>query len=531
MLRHYSVRRARSTVLRSAYPMHTVNPLSHAGRGLLLAAILALVACTSPTEVARQHYEKALALFKKGGKDDLVKADLEFRNALEIKKTLAPAIYGLALVAERQGKLAEMYSYLNQTLGQDPNHVEARIKLGRLLLDAGQVDRAAEASNKVLSLKPYDPSAQALRAAVLLKQGDAVGAVDLAKKILAKEPDNGDAIVLLGSERLNAGDAEAALRYADSGLKRQTDSVALLAIRIQALEKLSRIDEAEQAIRTLIARHPENTAFPGALIRFLVAHGRKDAAESDLRALAAKDPGNTQAKMQVMQFVNSMRGPQAARQELETMLARQPDNNELKFALASLLQAANDGPAAEVLIRSIMAKAGDSPDGLKAKGQLAGYLLNAGNKADAMKLADEVLARDDRNEQARILKAAVNLDEGRLDQVVNDLRALMHDFPDSARALLLLGKAHEMQGSPALAEDQFVHAYQVSKMEPNYGIAYAEFLLRQSQPARAEKLLAEMVATRPSLILALKLLAQARSDQGNWAGVQQANSEIRRLGG
>ncbi|OYY92503.1 MAG: hypothetical protein B7Y41_15575 [Hydrogenophilales bacterium 28-61-23] len=514
--------------------MYTAKIFSRAGRApaaLLLAALMALAACSSPTEVAQQHYEKGMALFKQGGKENIALADTEFRNALEIKKTLAHAIYGLALVAEQQGKMPEMFSYLNQTLGQDPNHVEAQIKIGKLLLSAGQIDRAAEASEKALRLKPDDPAAQMLHAALLLKRGDSAGAIALTNKVLAKTPNDTDAIELLANERLMAGDTEAALRQADSGLKIQANSIPLLAIRIQALEKLGRFDHAELAIRELIAKHPENPQFQGALIRFLVSHDRKDAAEAELRAVAAKDPSNTKAKLEIVRFVNALKGPAGARQELESMLAKQPDNNELKFALAGLLQAMNDRPAAETLIRSIMAKAGDSADGLKAKAQVATYLLEDGNKAAATKLADEILAKDNRNEQALLIKVSMVLDEHRVDQAITDLRALLRDNPDSLRAMLLLGKAHEMQGTPSLAEDQLVHAYQASKMEPAYGIAFAEFLLRQNQPARAEKLLAEMIAAKPGLVPALKLLAKARSDQGNWDGVQQANSEIRRLGG
>jgi hypothetical protein len=43
--------------------------------------------------------------------------------------------------------------------------------------------------------------------------------------------------------------------------------------------------------------------------------------------------------------------------------------------------------------------------------------------------------------------------------------------------------------------------------------------------------LTEIIAASPGLMPAVKLLAQARSDQGNWAGVQQAKSELHRLGG
>jgi len=107
---------------------------------------------------------------------------------------------------------------------------------------------------------------------------------------------------------------------------------------------------------------------------------------------------------------------------------------------------------------------------------------------------------------------------------------LLRDVPDSPRALVLLGKAHEMQGTPALSEDQF--APRLSGEQD--GACFRHRLCGipappGPSPARAEKLLAEIIVARPGFVPALKLLAQARSDQGNWSGVQQANSEIRRL--
>lgn len=499
--------------------------------GALLAAQLLLAACTSPTEVAQQHYENGMALFQKGGKEDLVQADLEFRDALGIKRTLAPAIYGLALVAERQGKLPETFSYLNQTLDQDPNHFEARVKVGKMLLGAGQLDKAVEASDKALSLRPEDPAARVLRAAVLLRQDKRDEAVALAGKVLAQAPEHVDALELLANERLTAGDAEAALGYFERGLKAQPDQTSLLLGKVQVLEKLGQVDAAELALRALIRSHPENPAFQAGLIRFLVIHNRRDAAESELRAVAAREPKNNEAKLEIVRFVHAVRGEAAARKELTDLIAKEPDNHELKFALVGLHQGANDRPAAEALIRDIMARAGDSADGLKAKGQLAAFRLQDGDKPGAMRLADEILAKDNRNEQALLLKVSVTLDEGRLDQAVTDLRALLRDVPDSPRALVLLGRAHEMQGMHALAEDQFAQAYRVSRMEPVYGLAFAEFLLRQQQSGRAEQLLVELLRAKPAFMPALRLLAQARSNLGNWAGVQQARNEIQRLGG
>lgn len=498
---------------------------------LLIPLFMLLGACSSPSEQAHKHYALALALFEKGGKEDLVRADTEFRNALMIKRTLAPAIYGLALVAEKQGKFKEQFSYLTQTLEQDPNHFEAQVKIGKMLLAAGQLERAREASDKALALKPEDVAARVLRAGLLAKQGDKAGAVALADAVLARDAANAEALEFMAGERLAAGDAETAIQYAERGLKAGEDQVPLLAIKIQALEKLARLDAAEATIRKLIALHPENPAFRAALIRFLVSHARQDAAEAELRAAAVQAPHDVQAKLEVVRFLHATKGMPAARRELEAMTRKDPAEYALKFALVELHQAANDRAAAEALVRSIMAQAGDAPDGLQAKAVLAGYLMNDGDKPAAMALVDAILGKDKRNQQALLIKAAVAIDERRLDQAIGDLRDLLRDAPDSARALMLLGKAHELQGSPELAEEQYAHAFQAGGMEASFGAAYAEFLMRRGQSARAEKLLGEMLRARPGQIALLNLLVRARNDQGNWAGAKQALAEIRRLGG
>ncbi len=503
-------------------------------RGLVFTIVLpmlGLAACSSPTDKANEFYRKGMALFEQGGRENLVQADKAFRNALEIKKTLTPAVYGLALVAEKQGRVQEFFSYLNQVVEQNPGHLEAQVKLGKLLLGAGQIERALEASNRAMAVNAEDPSVQLLHAGVLLKQGDRERAIGIAGKLLAANPKNAEVLEFLAGERLDAGDFEMAVEYADRALAINGDLVPVLIVKTQALENGSKKEAAEETMRRLVSLQPDNASFRNALIRLLVQHGRKDAAEAELRETAARNPKDVQAKMDVVHFVQAAKGPMAARKELESYIGREPGNNELKFALAGLLHAQNDKASAEALVRTIMAEAGDSRDRIKAEGILAAYLLEGGDRKSALALVDEILAEDERNEQALVLKASVALDENRIDEAISDLRAILRDAPDSARALLLLARAHEKQGAFDLAEDHYARALQAGRMEVSYGLAYAEFLMRRNQSVRAEKLLAELLGPNPGSLPVLRLLAKARSNQGDWAGARQAMDEIRRRGG
>jgi predicted Zn-dependent protease len=499
---------------------------------LPVLALLAFTACSSPTDKANEFYRKGMTLFEKGGKENLIQADKEFRNALEIKKSLTPAIYGLALVAEKQGRIVESYKYLKQVVESEPNHLEAQVKLGKLMLGAGHMDDAFEISEKALSINADDPSAQILRAAVLLKQGNRGGAIELAGKVLARHGANIEALEFLAGERMEAGDLAKSIEYADRALAIKDDLVPVLAIKVQALENLSKADAAEETLRKLIALQPDNQIFRDALIQLLVRHGRKDAAEAELRTVIARNPANVKAKLDVVRFIQATKGSKAAREELEALIRKEPANYELKFALAAMLQSQGNKSAAEALIRSVVTDAGDdSKDGIKAKGILAGLLLRDSNKKAALSMIEEILSKDKRNEQALILKASLALDEGRIDQAITYLRSILHEVPDSAPTLALLARAHEMQGSLDLAEDYYSRSFQAGKLEVPYGLTYAEFLIRRGHSARAEKLLTDLLKPNPGNLSALGLLAQAKSNQGDWSGAREVVAEIRRRGG
>lgn len=494
---------------------------------LILA--FALTACTSPAEEARQDYEKGQALLEAG---ELVKARLEFRNALQINDDLTGAWYGLAQIAEEQGKWKELFGALKKVVALEPDHWQAQIKLGRLLLAAGKLDEALEASNTALALQPENADALALHAAVLYKLGDHQGAVEQASASLAKDPENIDAIVVLATERLAAGDPRGGIQYLNRRLEHDEKNVALQLIKVQALEQLSDVAAAEAIFRKLITFYPENRGLRPALARFYLNHGLGIKAEAEYRAIAAENPGDRQAKLDVVRFVNSVRGAKAAVLELQAFIREDPDNTELKFALVSLYQSQGDLHAAKAILREMIENKGsDSVAGLQAKGKLAALLLMEGDRTAATRSVNEILAKDQRNGQALLLKARMAIADGDLDHAIADLRTILRDAPNSAGTLLLLGKAQALAGHAELAQQSYLRAFHASDKALPYGIAYADFLMEQGKVAGAEQVLADLLITSPGYLPALGMVAQARLLQRDWKGAQQIAGEIRRSGG
>lgn len=499
----------------------------HLAAALLVAMSLGLAACSSPEDKVAAFYKKGQTYLDAG---DFVKARLEFQNALQINPNSVPAMYGMVTIAERASDWPRAYGLLTKVVELDPKHLEAQIKLGKLLLAGAQLDKALATSDAALALQPDSPDTLALRAAVMFKLDDRKAAVDLAQKALERNPKHIDALVVLASERLAADDAAGAVAFLDRALADNERDVALQLIKVQALEKMAKLDGAEAIFKKLIEFYPDNKVFRHILAQFYLIHNKRDLAEAQYRAVVADNPKDLEAKLDVVRFLGGTQGPEAAAGELQALIKADPKAHDLKLTLAAIRLQQNKRDEAQALWRAVMADAGDDAAGLRARGALATDLLGRGNKDEAGKLIADILAKDARNEQGLLLRAGVAMDERRLDDAVGDLRTILRDVPTSARAHALLARAHEMQGAKDLAQDHFARAAQAGKFAPAFGMAYADFLMRTGKARQVEDVLRETLRASPRHVPAYRLLAQAYLTTGNLVAAQNVADQVAKMG-
>jgi len=496
--------------------------------GAILALIvLGLTACSSPEDKAKSYLENGMQLLEQ---NELGKANIEFRNALQLDRSLTQAIWGQVLVAEKQGKHQLMYKLLNAVLLNEPTHLDANVKLGRLYLAAGKIDKALEKSDESIKIAPDDLAVLVLRASVLFKLDDTPRAVKLAKQVIAKDPGYVDALIVLAIERLAAKDAEKAIEYLDQGLANNDKNIVLQLIKIKALDNLSKLDLAEEVLKRLIAYYPEVSAFNYSLAQFYLKHDRKDDAEKEFRKVISNKPNDLSAKIKLIQLIGFIKDKEAAKAQLIDFTNQEPDNYDLKFALVQFYTSNKQFDAANDLLLNISSSAPDTDTVIKSMGIRAGLLLAQGDKKAAEMLVSDMLTKDERNENALIIKSSINIDRQQYDSAISDLRVVLRDTPNSGRALFFLAKAYFLSGSPELADEQYFKAFKVSGYKPVYGLPYAQFLLKRNEQNRAEKVLQNILASAPSNVAALRLLAQTRLNLGNWIGAQQVADTIKKIG-
>ncbi|MES2636318.1 MAG: tetratricopeptide repeat protein [Pseudomonadota bacterium] len=491
---------------------------------LTLGLCLALAGCSSPEERAEKYYQKGMELLETNPD----KAKLEFQNALQIQKVMPKAVYALALIAERKGDFKTTFGLMNQVLEREPKNIDALVKTGQILLAGGKVDLALERSNKAFEIDKNNVSALNLRAAIQLKLNDTAGAVDYAKQAISKDPNNQDAYIILATERLTAKDNIKAMEYLDQALSKNNKNLAVQLIRVKVLEDLSDVKKADQSFQEMIKLFPDKTVVRKSYAQFLLKHNRQAEAEKQIRAIAEVTNGLL-PKLDVVRFVIATKGPDAGRLELESYVKKEPENYELAFALVNLYQQQKMSQQEDKLLNDIKQKAGDTANGYKAQSMIAYKLIKAGKKDQATKILNSIIEADKANGQALTLRAGLALEDKNYDAAISDLRTVTRDSLNAYGALVMLASAYENSGSPELAEEQYIKAFEGSKFSPTYGVPYAQFLVRRKQPERAEKVFEDMLTTNPDNAIVLRSLAQAKISRGDYAGAQALAEKAKRL--
>lgn len=497
------------------------------GRRILLSGmvvcVLLVAACSSPVDQAERYYQSGMALLEAG---ELDRAQLEFRNALQLVNDKSEAVYALALIAERQAEWERMFQLLRRVVDQDPEHLDAKVKLGQMLLAGGELQTALEISAQALELDQHDSGALALRAAVLLQLEDRDGAGEHARAALDHQDDNVDALMVLAALRLAENDTGGAIEKLDQALEVSPRNLPVQLLRIQALERVPDLDAVEAGYREVIELFPDAVEIRMALAGFYADQERFDAAEAELREIVRLRPDDLQPKVNLVRFVNVQEGGLEAVRVYRDFIEDDPNDHEVRFALVELQRYLGEHDDARDTLKEILALDRLGAHGVRAMGELAAAALQADDRAQVARYVDEILELDPRNDQGLFLRARLAIDNGQYEDATADLRTLLRETPDSARGHFLLGRAHELSGAPQLAEGQYLRAFHTSEYAVEYGLPFASFLQRRGSLPRAEGVLEDVVRHNRDNIQALEALADVKLARGDLAGADEIANRL-----
>jgi len=493
---------------------------------LLLLAMLLLAGCESKEERAQRYYEHGMQLL---AQHDDAKAVIEFRNALQLNKTMIGAWRSLADIEERNKNWTSLSEIQRTVVELDPNDVNAKLRLARLLVLGKSVGDALDLVNAAEQLDNRNASAFGLKAVILCRLNRPDEAISAAKAALEIEPANVEATLVLAAERVAHGDTDGALMILDRDSAAYKKNIGIQLFKIKIFERIKNLPQVESALRELIEHYPQEPAFRKALIKLYVYQKRPDDAQRELRALAA---ATTDAKieMEAIRLLGTLKGPAAAHQKLQARIQAGGQVSEYQIALAELDFAQGNVKDSISLLENLDRSVDSRDNALAAKVKLAALHFRMKKFDEAEALISQILREDGRNVSGLKLRAEIRLADGQFDAAVSDLREALNDYPGSAELMVLLAIAYERAGSIELAEKQYADATKVSNFNAAVGLRYVAYLQRRGNIEHAERILDEISRRSPNNIVVLSTLAQAQLSRQNWTGAQEIADTIRRGG-
>jgi len=462
-------------------------------RSCVVAALLVLAACGSPKEREAEHLKNGKAFFESG---NLSKANIEFRNALQINPAGTEAKYYIGLIFEKKGNIPGAIGAFQEVSMQDPNNREVQLKLGQYALMYGDAGEASTRADKLIALDSSKADGHTMKAAAFMMQGKLGDAETEARAALALHPNDEDATIVLASQRARQGKFDEAEAIVEESLATEPDSTQLLGMKLKLLGDQHRTAEVEGVLRQLIEFDPGNPAYVIDLANLLAAGGRLPEARDAFRRAIAANAASDALLAAYAEFLEKQVGTDEAIDEAKALAAQSKNNLRYSLLLARLYIKAKRLDDAETLLKELAQQLQRPSDKLDVQVELARVTLLRGDKQGALSQLADILKTDSRNQSALLTRAGIRLSDAKFDAAIADARAVLRDTPSSGPALAILVQAYIATNEQELAIGVLRNLVTVAPSNAEAHMELAGLLVTRS-PDEAIKQVDAAITLRP----------------------------------
>ncbi|HWW78038.1 MAG TPA: tetratricopeptide repeat protein [Steroidobacteraceae bacterium] len=492
----------------------------------VFATLVALAGCGNSHSRYESHMARARQYLAAGNLD---KANIEFRNALQIEPHNADALYFNGRVAERRGAIHEAVDFYQAAVDAHPKDDRALASLAKVFILAGATQRALEVISPGLLEHPDSPDLLAARAAARHELNDDPDARQDAERAVRLAPGNENAIAVLAALELRANNRERAVSLLHDAVAKAPDSVDLRRILASVYLSTDQPDKAEDQMRRIIALEPTEFAPRLQLARHFVGVRKLDEAQRVLEEAVRDLPRKDEAKLTLVDFITTQRSRQQGEKVLQDFLAREPDNEDLRLGLGTLLNRTGATQEAIAIYQEIIRREGTRPKGLAARDRIAAIYIAQGHENDARRLIDAVLEQSAHDDDALIMRANIALTHNDPTNAIVDLRAVLSNQPKSVVLQRLLARAYLAKTNPALAEGALRAAMEAAPGDASVRIELAQFLTQTDRASQAVTLLEETVHNTPDAWEAREALIRAYIANKDLSAASAEAENLKRL--
>jgi len=479
--------------------------------------MLLLNGCDTPQETAESHLQKGKELFEKGEFD---KAILELKSSSQEDKR-GETYYYMALLDEKHNNFKGMRENLLKAAELDPGFEAARVKLAKVHVLFGDLDKAMEQADTLLTANPENVDAQLIKATVYVKQDKNYEADQIISAVLKNNPDNIDALSLKANQQYQQKHIDAALALLNQALEKDNKNMSLRLFRTKINGEQKNIDAVIADYLELIKLFPDAENFKLSLASIYSRYKKPVEAEAMLRVMVDKTPASTEPKILLLEFLNSKAKERVAGEYEQFLASNQPQAKQW-LDLAQWMYTNGNPELAEKGLKQVVAAEKDSIVGLTAKAMLAEIALN--NKqydAVALQIAAILKANSDFLD-ANLLKARLMLAQNKADEAIELLNKLVWTKTDADKVYYLLGEAYQDKKDAKQAEKNFKLALDVNPANIGAFVPVYRNLLQDNQKETARQLLDKALKFKPNQETLLIDKTELEISEKKWQEAQDA---------
>ena len=564
------------------------------GISVVVTCLLVVSGCTT-----KQGYlAHGNKLFEAGKYAD---ASIQYRKAIQKDPLFGEAHYRLGLVSLKQGDARQAYAELSRAVDLLPDNDDAKEKLGDLCLNAylldsrhpqklyGQItqlagkllaknpnsfvglrlngvlaltDRKPEEAialfRKSLQVRPSDPAVTTVLAQALRQNGQAAEAEALALGFIAQNKAYGPIYDGLYDWYFNTkrmAEAESILKTKVSNNPKQADYLLQLALHYNRLQKAAEMSsvlkeildnpkdfpngrlqvgdfymraryfpEAIRCYEDLARANPQDKVISQKRITgALLAQGKKEEASGLIEQILKEQPNDDEVRR--LRAGLWLEGDKPANvdkalPELQGLLARHPGDASLWFETGRANQLKGDLETARKQYQEAVNR---RKDFVQARYELAALDLNQHRASEALQQSADILSLHPNDARARLLRAVALIRTGNPALARSELTQLTKEFPQYSEPRLQMGLLDLSEKKYQEAKETFA---KISSNDPRRIAGMAAASSSERQFAKAMELLNDALKQSPDSFLLREQLANTAVAAGQY---DLATAEFRKL--
>lgn len=373
------------------------------------------------------------------------RAAMAFRTAIDINPSLVDAYDGLAKAYQALGQISEAIASLEKALRINPENLEMKTRLASLylLVSPPQLSETEKIINEILSTNPNYTDAHILKANLLIKTGaseeEILKAFNYAIQLEPQKQESYFALARFLTQRKRYKEAEDILKRALNINEKAVNAHLEYGL---FLSTVGRIGEAEKMFEKSIDINPQFYQAYEVTANFYLSNGELNKAEQIYTKLIENLGSTAENLTDLARFYLKIGRENDAINILEKIIQQEPEYTVARYHLAEI------------------------------------YLMR-GELEKARKEAENLLAYDEKDSRALILRARTFLQENDPLQAIKDLDLALKIQPSSKAGIFYMIQAYLDLGQSEKAE---LYLGDLQKYYPDY--PYSKLLRAQIETLR-----------------------------------------------